>query len=56
MKIARIRETNHLAIVNADGAFAEVEETDLLAALKSPDALTPTGYGSARRNAPWPRR
>ena len=43
MKIARIRASGKLATVNADGTFSEISETDLLMALKSPDALTKTG-------------
>ena len=43
MKIARIRESNRLALVNADGSYSETTEVDLIAALKAPGALISTG-------------
>lgn len=43
MKIARIRETGRLALIQPDGTLAELEDAHFLTALADPGAVTPTG-------------
>lgn len=43
MKLARIKDSNLLAVVNPDGTFGELNGHDLIAALENPSSLEPTG-------------
>ncbi len=58
MKLARLRENHQLAVVNADGTFAETTGRDLIAALSNPNSLEPTGRTLPKETplaAPLPR-
>ncbi|MGC4045264.1 MAG: fumarylacetoacetate hydrolase family protein [Armatimonas sp.] len=58
MKLARIKESNLLAVVNPDGTFSELNSQDLIAALENPNAQEPTGRTLPAETplaAPFPR-